>query len=284
MTTELSLDEWIRFVFAHPVTDPAWHFDIDAPYHELRASRSAELIAETFERAGELLQPFTDAQLNQGFRLLVSSGSSDYMFCLTDASVPWPLAAARCPVGSRPTTRADSCRGTRGPRRAAGHPARCVQGERAAWPRPPGPVPSGSGAGDRCVPVVPGRPASRAARLREASENRPRLVAASTSRGRRPPAGVTGRGARPRHGAMVGARARPQLDRAGPEDVGGSRARRLLLEHQAAGRLRAHGPLRKGGVWSQFRLLSRISRIPTTRNQINGGKLATTAGPHPPAL
>jgi hypothetical protein len=91
MTTDLSLDAWIRYVFDHPVADPAWHFDIDAPYHELSAARSAELIADTFERSGEVLQRFTDAQLNQGLWFLVSSGSSDYMFCLTDASVPWPL-------------------------------------------------------------------------------------------------------------------------------------------------------------------------------------------------
>jgi hypothetical protein len=42
MGDDLSLDQWIRFVFGHPVADPAWHFDIDAPYHELSASRSAE--------------------------------------------------------------------------------------------------------------------------------------------------------------------------------------------------------------------------------------------------
>ena len=91
MTSDLSLDEWIRYLFDHPVADPAWHFDIATSYHELTATRAAELIAETFEKSGDLLQAFTDAQLNQGFWFLVSSGSSDYMFCLTDVSVPWPL-------------------------------------------------------------------------------------------------------------------------------------------------------------------------------------------------
>jgi hypothetical protein len=90
MTTDLSLDAWIRYVFDHPVADPAWHFDIDAPYHELSAADSARLIAETFEQSGALLRSFTDAQLNQGFWFLVNSGSSDYLCCLTDASVSWP--------------------------------------------------------------------------------------------------------------------------------------------------------------------------------------------------
>jgi hypothetical protein len=87
---DATLDEWVRFVFDHPVTEAAWHFDVDAPTLTLPAKRTAELIAETFERGSELLRPFTDAQLNQGFWFLVSSGNSDYMCCLTDVSVPWP--------------------------------------------------------------------------------------------------------------------------------------------------------------------------------------------------
>jgi hypothetical protein len=89
--SDLALDEWIRYVFDHPVTDPAWHFDIDAPYQEHTAERTAVLIADTFERSGELLRPFSDAQLNQAFWFLASSSSSEYMCCLTYASVPWPL-------------------------------------------------------------------------------------------------------------------------------------------------------------------------------------------------
>src|SRR3954471_13062880 len=87
---DTTLDEWVRFVFDHPVTETAWHFDIDAPYLRLPPERAAQLIAETFERGAELLQPYTDEQLNQGFWFLICSGNSEYMFCLTDASVPWP--------------------------------------------------------------------------------------------------------------------------------------------------------------------------------------------------
>ena len=55
------------------------------------AAQTATLIAQTFERSGELLHPFTDAQLNQGFWFLVSSGNSGYMLCLTNASVAWSV-------------------------------------------------------------------------------------------------------------------------------------------------------------------------------------------------
>ena len=87
---DTTLDEWVRYVFDHPVTETAWHFDTDSEYLVLPPERAAQLLAETFERGGELLQPFTDAQLNQGFWFLVYSGNSEYMRCLTDASVPWP--------------------------------------------------------------------------------------------------------------------------------------------------------------------------------------------------
>jgi hypothetical protein len=87
---DASLDRWVHYVFDHPVTDTAWHFHVDAPDLRPPATQTAELIAETFERSGELLQRFTDAQLNQGLWFLVSSSSSDYLSCLTDASVPWP--------------------------------------------------------------------------------------------------------------------------------------------------------------------------------------------------
>ena len=91
MTEPVSLSQWIAYVFDHPVTDPAWHFSIDSPLLDPGPTRVAELIAETFEEGGELLQPFSDAQLNQAFWFLVNSGNSDYMFCLLDQSVPWPL-------------------------------------------------------------------------------------------------------------------------------------------------------------------------------------------------
>jgi hypothetical protein len=87
---DATLEDWVRFVFDHPVTETAWHFDTNAPALVLPPERAAHLIAETFERAAELLRPFTDAQLNQGFWFLVGSGNSDYSGCFTDASVPWP--------------------------------------------------------------------------------------------------------------------------------------------------------------------------------------------------
>jgi hypothetical protein len=86
-----TLADWVGYVFDRPVEDPAWHWSLDAPYWELAPTRAAELIAETFERAGQLLPAFSDAQLNQGLWFVLSNGCSDYMFCASDETVAWPL-------------------------------------------------------------------------------------------------------------------------------------------------------------------------------------------------
>jgi hypothetical protein len=88
MNDPLSLPNWIAHVFDHPVTDPAWYWSLEEPGWRDSPEHIASLIADTFERSGELLSRFTDAQLNQGFWFLVSGLGSDYMFALDEATVP----------------------------------------------------------------------------------------------------------------------------------------------------------------------------------------------------
>jgi hypothetical protein len=82
------LSAWIAHVFAHPVADPAWHWSPDAPTWEGSPEQIAKLVAETFERAGELLARFSDTELNQGFWYLVDASGSNFMFALVDPEVP----------------------------------------------------------------------------------------------------------------------------------------------------------------------------------------------------
>lgn len=72
---EASIEEWIEFVFARPVTDPAWFWEADADLWEGDAFRTAGLLVETFERSGELLEPFDDEQVNQGLSMLLHAGA-----------------------------------------------------------------------------------------------------------------------------------------------------------------------------------------------------------------
>lgn len=57
------------------------------PYWEGTPESIAILIAETFDRSGELLARFSDHQLNQAFWYLVGI-SSEHMVCLHDPAVP----------------------------------------------------------------------------------------------------------------------------------------------------------------------------------------------------
>lgn len=88
MNNTHSLADWIAHVFDHPVSDPAWHWSLDATEWEGRSEETVAFMAEAFERSGEMLARFTDAQLNQGFWYLVSASCSNFMFALVDPKVP----------------------------------------------------------------------------------------------------------------------------------------------------------------------------------------------------
>jgi len=85
------LQRWIAHVFDRPITDPAWYWNSDLEYLDPGPTRTAELIAETYERSVDLFAPFSDAQLNQAFWFSVGSDASNYMFALRDESLPWDL-------------------------------------------------------------------------------------------------------------------------------------------------------------------------------------------------
>jgi hypothetical protein len=85
--TDLSFDEWVRHLFDHPVTDPAWHWDVDADYAELEPQVVVSYATRLFQQAGELLAPYTDAQANQGLWLLISETASP-LYALAEASIP----------------------------------------------------------------------------------------------------------------------------------------------------------------------------------------------------
>lgn len=88
MNNTRSLSDWIEHVFDHPVSDPAWHWAFDDSAWDDAPEQNATFIADAFERSGELLSRFTDEQLNQGFSYLTSPSCSNFMFVLSEPSVP----------------------------------------------------------------------------------------------------------------------------------------------------------------------------------------------------
>ena len=65
-------EEWIGFIFDHPVTKSAWYRAIDAPHFEASEEDYAVLIEQTFRYSGRDLARFSDAQVNQGLYFLAS--------------------------------------------------------------------------------------------------------------------------------------------------------------------------------------------------------------------
>ncbi len=88
---EASIEEWIEFLFARPVSDPAWFWETDADRWEGSPASTAKLLAETFERCGELLEPFDDEQVGQALWMIASSAGSDISRLMLDEVVPWDL-------------------------------------------------------------------------------------------------------------------------------------------------------------------------------------------------
>ena len=93
----LTFEEWLRHVFDHPVSDlnSAWYWDIDRDWWEEDSAATLEFMTRLFEHAAELLQPYSDAQLNQGLWFLVSNACSSHMFAPMNESLPWS-ARRRC--------------------------------------------------------------------------------------------------------------------------------------------------------------------------------------------
>ena len=91
-TADFAFDEWITYVFDNP---PDYHwFDLFGDEGACPPHVLITYLTRLFEEAGEILQPFSNAQLNQSFWFLLGP-DSDAMRVLLDEHLPWP-ARRRC--------------------------------------------------------------------------------------------------------------------------------------------------------------------------------------------
>ena len=81
----MKFDEWVTFIFDHPITNPAWHWDANLLWPELDLHLDVAYITQVFAEPDRILKPFSDAQVNQGLYLLLNE---DYMFSLREQTVP----------------------------------------------------------------------------------------------------------------------------------------------------------------------------------------------------
>ena len=83
---QLNYDQWLRFVFDHPVTriEDAWHFDIEyAADHDQVLANCTQM----FLKSKVLIGSFNAEQLEQGFWFI--PGPNGFMRFLADEDVPW---------------------------------------------------------------------------------------------------------------------------------------------------------------------------------------------------
>ena len=90
--TSLSFDEWLAFVFDHPVAGQQreWYWEPEAGWWDGPSGLTVEYLTRAFENAATLFEPYSDGQLNQGLWYLASNACSNHMFALLDQGVPWP--------------------------------------------------------------------------------------------------------------------------------------------------------------------------------------------------
>jgi len=89
--TNLSFEEWVLFVFDHPVDESKleWYWNLDEDWWDGPTALTVDYLTRTFENSTTVFQPYTDSQLNQGLWYIVSNACSNHMFALMDASVSW---------------------------------------------------------------------------------------------------------------------------------------------------------------------------------------------------
>lgn len=86
--TDLPFDQWVAHVFDHPVTQPAWYFDMQADYWDGPPALTVDYLTRLFMDPVPPTAGHSDAQLNQGLWYIVHTVCSNHMLALLDESVP----------------------------------------------------------------------------------------------------------------------------------------------------------------------------------------------------
>src|SRR5689334_10844513 len=84
----ISFERWISFVFDHPVTRRPWHWDIHNDPCNGQSADVVALLTRTFEECDTALSSFSDEQVAQGLKFLISPTGSNYAFALREGGVP----------------------------------------------------------------------------------------------------------------------------------------------------------------------------------------------------
>ena len=88
-STDDAFTRWVTHVFDHRVSKNEWYWKLNAPTHPAENNHKvgAAYMITLFENPVIRLQPYTDAQVNQGLWYLAHNACSSYMFAITAQEV-----------------------------------------------------------------------------------------------------------------------------------------------------------------------------------------------------
>src|SRR5262249_36160750 len=88
--TDQYFTKWLKQIFGHPVTTPEWNRS-QTSNRDTETSHSLAIacLTRACEDAQKVFNPFSNAQLKQGFTYLISPSASNFIFCLTDRRIRW---------------------------------------------------------------------------------------------------------------------------------------------------------------------------------------------------
>jgi hypothetical protein len=95
--TDARFHEWLKSIFDHPVTRPAWWGNLvpdavepDIDWDEDAPATTSKYVTRLFTNSRQLLRQYSDGQVNQGLWYLVNPACSNVMTDALDHSVPLP--------------------------------------------------------------------------------------------------------------------------------------------------------------------------------------------------
>jgi hypothetical protein len=87
--TTATLEQWVAWIFDHPVGEPLWYDDEKADWWDGPASVTLEYATRLFEDPAGYLETYSDAQLGQGFWFLASPEASAQLTTILIQQLPW---------------------------------------------------------------------------------------------------------------------------------------------------------------------------------------------------
>jgi len=85
--TEISFKDWVWHIFGHPVTDPAWYWDVDEDSYDTGpADATVDYLTRLMQNSGQLLKGYPKAWIDQGFWYLLAG--SNYPQAIIDEAIP----------------------------------------------------------------------------------------------------------------------------------------------------------------------------------------------------